>query len=846
MTTDAPGRADQAPVLVTGAGGLIGHTLCARLEELGHTVLRLDLAGPEIDCECDLTDPEAIRSTLADIGERYDNRIGAIVHLAAYFDFSGEPHPLYQKLNVDGTRYLLEALADYDVGRFVYTSTMLVHAPTEPGIPIEECSPLEAKWAYPISKLAAERTIVKTVDRLAESGRTREPIPYSLLRLAGLYHQDCGSPTLSHQIKRIYEHELTSHFYAGDPATGQAFVHLEDAVEAIALAVDKREELPDRHVALIGEADVMSYQALNNAISQGLFGEPLPVTRMPDLAAKAGAEMMRATEKVVPDSIDQGDEPFIRPYMIDLAEDHYEIDPTRAEQTLGFRARHRLRDELPVILRRLKEDPRRFYEKNGLQPPAWMTRFDRAQDEDPDRWRDVLERREADEHRQFLWVHLTTLALGGWLVVTPWTAGAVAPGLAWTEVLIGAAIMVASAFALNRRMRWARWLNAALGLALAFAPLVFLTGSAASYLNDTLVGVLVACLALGARPVLGPGIAARADPTAIPPGWEFSPSTWLQRLPIIGLALVGLFISRYLAAFQLGQTDAAWDPFFGDGTERIITSRISEAWPVPDAGLGAYVYLLEIFAGVVGTQRRWRTMPWLVLLFGILIVPLGAVSIYFIIIQPILIGTWCSLCLLAAAAMLLQIPYSFDEILATLQFLRQRQKAGTSWFRVLLLGDAQAPPGQWQAGSRSAADAAGSVPQPGILEQQKSIAGWLGESLFSGVSVPWTLIVSAALGIGLMCTRLIADTTVPLANSDHVLGSLVVVVSISALAEMGRPLRFINMLLGVALIGAPFIFAGGSSWGIALDVLVGLALIGLAVPRGPIRNHYGDFDRYIL
>jgi hypothetical protein len=88
--------------------------------------------------------------------------------------------------------------------------------------------------------------------------------------------------------------------------------------------------------------------------------------------------------------------------------------------------------------------------------------------------------------------------------------------------------------------------------------------------------------------------------------------------------------------------------------------------------------MLEIITGLVGSSRRWRTMPWLVLLFGIMIVPLGAISIFFIIIQPIVIGTWCTLCLIAAAAMLLQIPYSFDELVATTQFLLRRRRRGRS------------------------------------------------------------------------------------------------------------------------------------------------------------------------
>ncbi len=45
-------------------------------------------------------------------------------------------------------------------------------------------------------------------------------------------------------------------------------------------------------------------------------------------------------------------------------------------------------------------------------------------------------------------------------------------------------------------------------------------------------------------------------------------------------------------------------------------------------------------------------MRWMVAMFGIVVVPLGIISIYFIVIQPIDIGTWCTLCLSMAAAML--------------------------------------------------------------------------------------------------------------------------------------------------------------------------------------------------
>jgi hypothetical protein len=32
----------------------------------------------------------------------------------------------------------------------------------------------------------------------------------------------------------------------------------------------------------------------------------------------------------------------------------------------------------------------------------------------------------------------------------------------------------------------------------------------------------------------------------VPPGWSYNPSDWAQRLPIILLAVLGLYVSRYL------------------------------------------------------------------------------------------------------------------------------------------------------------------------------------------------------------------------------------------------------------------------------------------------------------
>src|SRR5262245_58405933 len=80
-----------------------------------------------------------------------------------------------------------------------------------------------------------------------------------------------------------------------------------------------------------------------------------------------------------------------------------------------------------------------------------------------------------------------------------------------------------------------------------------------------------------------------------------------------------------------------------------------------------------------------------------------------------------------------------------------------------------------------------------------------------GVTVPWTLVTSALLGIWLMSSRLVFGSVPPLADSDHVVGALVVTVAVIATGEVGRALRFINVLFGLWLVAAPWLLSGGTA-----------------------------------
>ncbi|WP_163269926.1 SPW repeat domain-containing protein [Chelativorans alearense] len=844
----------QDVVVVTGSSGFIGSVLIEKLADR-FVPVGLDLFVPEHPpagaqyIRIDLTSDESVDETLEQVRRRYGDRIASVIHLAAYFDLTGEPNPKYEAVTVRGTERLLRALQDFEVEQFVFSSTMLVHAPGMKGQPIDEDWPLDPKLPYRASKIQTE-TLIR---------EQRGDIPAVMMRPAGVYDDMCRATFLAHQIARIHERLPVSHVYPGDLDTGQPFIHLNDLLDALLAIVERRKELPAELPLLIGETDTPTFGELQRELGRLIHGKAWETRRIPKSLARIGAWVQGEV-------LDQ--DPFIRPWMVNISDDHYELDISRARNLLGWEPKHSLRDTLPRMIDALKADPARWYKTNKLNPASvaaeQVQTEEREEEEKEDPKRHQAAMREHMQHMRMmhfdmLWVHFLNMLLGLWLATSPFVFGTFgadtfseavirvteerglwAPSLrnsltAWSDLLSGILIMGFSALALSPRLSWAPWANTAVGIWLLFAPLFFWAPSAAVYANDTIVGALVITFSILVPMMPGMSHEGMMDESDMPPGWTYCPSTYLQRLPIIALGAIGFVIARALAAYQLGHIDYVWEPFFsgeGDrnGTEFIITSDVSRAWPIADGGLGATSYMFEILMGVMGGRSRWRTMPWMVLLFGIVVVPLGVISIYFIIIQPMMIGTYCTLCLAAALAMLIMIPFALDELVAMGQFQIANTRRGRPFWRSFFMGDAL--PGSSKDADRPGFD----VPIDELVR-----------SASRGITVPWTLVASSVLGAWLMFSRLVFGTEPPMADSDHLVGALVITIAVTAMAEVARPLRFINAAFGLWLIAAPWLLAGGGPLAAAHGGVAGLILIVLSLPRGArSQEHYGGWDRYVF
>lgn len=454
-----------------------------------------------------------------------------------------------------------------------------------------------------------------------------------------------------------------------------------------------------------------------------------------------------------------------------------------------------------------------------------------------------------EHHAQTLWVYWLVILLGVWMVFAPATfdydRGLVVPaggrevwlGLPWriwalqcSDLVSGLALVLLGARALTPGRPLALWAACFVGIWLNVAPLLFWAPSAAIYLNDTAVGIGVIALT-----VLIPGMPNMLRPMKMgpdtPPGWSYNPSSWPQRAVMIALGCAGWLVSRHLAAFQLGYLDAPWEPFFGRGSRDVLTSDVSRMLPVSDGGLGAFAYTFEFLMGWMGGSARWRTMPWMVAFFGILVIPLGLVHIFLVGSQAIVVGEWCTLCLLAAAIMLPMITLQVDEVIAMCQFMRQARREGKGVWRTFWKGDI----------------VAGVTPdrdQPGIAALTRRPLAVLKAGL-RGMSCPLSLVVSLALGVWLMAAPGVLGTAKPLADAEHGLGALLITLSVLAMGEPLRMLRLLNMPLGVAIVVCAWILGGDAAPVRIFDTVIGGATLLLALPPGRRRESYGRWDRLI-
>ncbi len=105
----------------------------------------------------------------------------------------------------------------------------------------------------------------------------------------------------------------------------------------------------------------MSYDEIQRLMARLIHGREWKTWSVPKWIAKIGAWCQQHLPFMKPS--------FIQPWMIDLADDHYELDISRAKAVLGWNPKHRLDGTIPRWVKELKEDSVLWYDENKLKHP---------------------------------------------------------------------------------------------------------------------------------------------------------------------------------------------------------------------------------------------------------------------------------------------------------------------------------------------------------------------------------------------------------------------------------------------------------------------------------------------
>jgi len=319
-------------VLVTGATGALGPATVTALATAGFDVRALTRgasvpvqAGIE-SCVGDVTDRRSL--------SRAVQGMDAVVHLAALLHIVNPPPEMraaYQRINVDGTRWLAEEAMQAGVRRFVLASTAAVYGPTP--TPATESTTPAPDSLYAETKLAAEN-VVLTAHQPGEFDVT-------VLRLSAVY-----GARIKGNYQRLLQALAAGRFVPLGPGVNRrSLVHEDDVAAAFATATAH----PAAAGRLFNVSDGTPHQIRDIVRSMCLaLGRAEPAISIPLGPATAGVRALEGLARLI------GRTPPVTTATLAKYLEESVVDASRLADELGFTARIGLDDGWRITVETLR------------------------------------------------------------------------------------------------------------------------------------------------------------------------------------------------------------------------------------------------------------------------------------------------------------------------------------------------------------------------------------------------------------------------------------------------------------------------------------------------------------
>ncbi len=350
-------------MVITGATGFLGSQLVRQLRKEYRIVAlgRRDPVavgapvGPGIEWfRVDIADFESLRRVFERIRELGGAHL--LLHMAAYYDFTGDDNPEYQRTNVVGTENLIRLAEPLKLRRFIFASSIAACPFPEPGGAVTEATPPSAPVPYARSK--------QTGEDLME--RYRDSVPSCIVRPAAVFSEWCEYEPLDAFLRTWCSHRPQARILAGRGRSAIPYLHVLDLLSFFLRVVEKCDELEPAEVLLASPDTATSHLDLFRTATRKWFGGGrLPIHIAPRLAAigiRLREILGRTTRRM----------PFERSWMVDYIDRQLTVDASRTRRRIDWAPNPDLGvlTTLDAMVRNLRKDRRAWRRLNRRRGPA--------------------------------------------------------------------------------------------------------------------------------------------------------------------------------------------------------------------------------------------------------------------------------------------------------------------------------------------------------------------------------------------------------------------------------------------------------------------------------------------